>query len=330
MRILPLLLVIALARVASAGEPAPHSLVVHVAPQSLRAGQPVELAAMIDAPYAEALSVAWRSLGEAGWHEVLFERSSAGRWFATLPPPHAPGLEYFIHGKDVAGAEIAHFASAAHPHVVRVEPDEVDLLEAIDVMAHDFSNRYGYDDRYLRAEATFTHLVLRSLYHIAFGFGAIQGETPDYEDMPTTSSATVTHEARYGFGELRLRLHRSVFADARIALGVSHEGFMAGARGALTFGKPWRSNLSIGAEAFGDIGAQGWVRLQWDTAPPLLMGASIVRTNFPGVLVDPNGLYVAYDIAYRVGRLSLKGQISYGARDGAAHLGGGLGTAVDF
>ena len=65
--------------------------------------------------------------------------------------------------------------------------------------------------------------------------------------------------------------------------------------------------------------------------PPLLMGASIVRTDLPGALVDAAGLYIAYDVAYRLDpRFTVRAQLSYGARDGTAHLGGGLGTAVAF
>jgi hypothetical protein len=61
------------------------------------------------------------------------------------------------------------------------------------------------------------------------------------------------------------------------------------------------------------------------------MGASVVRTDLPGVEVDVAGLYVAYDVAYRIAdRFTLRAQLSYGARDGAAHVGGGLGTAVAF
>ena len=64
-------------------------------------------------------------------------------------------------------------------------------------------------------------------------------------------------------------------------------------------------------------GPTGWVRLQWDTAPPLLMGASIVRTDLPGAIIDPAGLYIAYDVAYQVAdRFTMKAQVSYGARDG--------------
>lgn len=324
---------------------AARSLVIHVAPISSPVGQPVELQAMLDAPYAETLSARWRALGETTWHDVPFERSSAGGWFASLPAPPSPGLEYYIRGVDVNGAEVAHFASAAAPHMVRVDPALYDRLEELDrrrdlglrdqvsleIMAHNFGNRYQLPDRFGRAEATFTHRLWRQLHHIAFGFGTLWGKTPVASPPEADAPGYVANGMRYGFGELRLRVHPSVFIDGRIALGVSQDGFDAGVRGQIIFGKPWRSALFIGGEAFGDLDKTAWVRLQWDTAAPFLMGASIVRTNLPGVLISSAGLYIAYDIAYRLAnRVTLKGQVSYGARDGASHVGGGGGMAVDF
>jgi hypothetical protein len=149
--------------------------------------------------------------------------------------------------------------------------------------------------------------------------------------MSAPGAAAVTRGLRYGFGQVRVRLHPSVFFDGRLGLGVSQDGFEQNVRGALTFGKPWRSNVSAGAEYFGGLGPAAWMRLQWDTAPPLLMGASIVRTDLPGAMISPVGLYVAYDVAFRVAdQLTLRAQLSYGGRDGAARFGGGLGTAVAF
>lgn len=323
---------------------APRSLVIHVAPASVAANQPVELEAMIDAPFAEALTARWRAIGDATWHDVTFERSSAGGWFASLPPARPPGLEYYIRGTDTGGAEVTHFASAETPHSVRVDATLFDRLEeidrerlanhvnevAIDVQGHNFGNRYDIPDRYLRGELTYTHRLLRQLHHIAFGFGTIQGKTPATNDTMVESDY-LNHGLRYGFGEVRVRAHKSVFLDLRVSLGVSQKGFDQGVRSQITLGKPWRSNVSIGGEAMGDMGPTGWIRLQWDTAPPVLMGASIVRTDLPGVIVSAAGLFIAYDIAYRIAqRFTLRGHISYGARDGSAHLGGGLGTAIEF
>ncbi len=335
----------------AAPKPAPHALVVHVAPTSSPAGVPIVLQAMIDAPYAEALSVRWREVaggseaaGSAAnvWHDAGFERSSAGDWFATLPPAAVPGVEYYIRGKDTAGTEIDHFASEHAPHVVHVDPSVVDRLETIDrarlgeldnevsldVVAHDFGNRYGIEDDFIRGELVYTHRFLRVVHEVGFGFGSISGRTPMTSDPMATAER---HDLRYGFGQVRVRLDTSIFVDGRVGLGVSQLGFEQNARGQLTLGKPWRSCLQFGAEYFGDLGPSAWARLQWDTAPPVLMGASVVRTDLPGAVLTHYGLYIAYDIAWRITqRFSVKGQVSYGPRDGAAHFGGGLGTAVAF
>jgi len=329
----------------AAAEPkvqAARAVVVHVAPISTEPGKPIEIEAMIDAPYAEALSVRWRALGDAPWQDVPFERSSAGGWYVSLPTPDVRGVEYYIRGKDSAGTEVDHFASASSPHVVRVDPSLFDRLEALDrtrirnrlnevsldVVAHNFGNRYGLRDQFIRAEATYSHKLLRQLHEISFGFGSITGRTPESQ-MPTSDD--VLKGTRYGFGQVRLRVHPSVFIDGRFGLGVSHAGFGGNGRGAVTFGKPWRSCVQLGAEYFGDLGPTAYVRLQWDTAPPLLMGASVVRTDLPGVQIDVAGLYLAYDVEYQIAdRFKMKAQLSYGARDGAAHVGGGLGTAVAF
>lgn len=327
-------------------EPTPASaaraVVVHVAPITTNAGEPIPLEAMIDAPFSEKLSVRWRAIGETKWEDVVFERSSAGGWFASIPAADVRGVEYYIRGQDSAGIEVDHFASATSPHVVRVDPTLFDRLEALDierldnrrsevaldVIAHNFGNRYDIKDRFIRTEATYSYKLLRQLHEISFGFGSITGRTPTSEDPMADD---VLKGMRYGFGQARLRAHPSVFIDARVGLGVSHENFEPNGRAAITFGKPWRSCVQFGGELIGDLGPTGWVRLQWDTAPPVLMGASIVRTDLPGVEIDVAGLYLAYDIQYRVAnRFTLRGQVSYGARDGAANIGGGLGTAVAF
>lgn len=318
-----------------------RALVVHVPPLAADPGQPIELAAMIDAPFAETLDVAWRAVGETTWREAAFERSSAGGWYASIPGSKVP-VEYFIRGRDAAGVEVAHFASAAAPHVVRVDPSLVDQLETLDrarleghrnqvmldVIGHDFGNRFGLEDRYLRGELGFTHRLWRVLHHISFGFGAISGETPA---VSAVDGITERKALRYGYGEIRVRPHRSVFLDGRAVLGVSRDGFEEGIRGQITFGKPWRSCVQVGGEVLGSVGASGWVRLQWDTAPPFLMGATIMRTDLPGSTIDASGLYLAYDVSYLIANtFTVKAQVSYGSRDGASHVGGGLGTGIDF
>ena len=52
---------------------------------------------------------------------------------------------------------------------------------------------------------------------------------------------------RYGFGEVRLACTRRVSVDARAALGVS-DGASPGRARPVTFGRPWRSSVTVGGE----------------------------------------------------------------------------------
>jgi hypothetical protein len=322
---------------------AEKATVLHVPVAEAQPGKPVEIVAAIDGAWAEPTLLArYRTHGGA-WQDAPFEQSSAGGWYATIPAAALvpPGAEYYIIGRG-AGGEVAHFASEASPQAIRIEPTLIDRLEEIDdermdghreivsfdVDGHDFGNRYRNTDGFVRAEARWTHRVSRTLHSIGFGFGAIWGRTPDRDGPGATEELAL---GRYGTAETRVRVHPSVFVDARLSLGVSDEGFMNGLGTAVTLGKPWRSNISAGAEIFDDLGATGYIRLQWDTAPPFLMGASIVRTDLPDAKVTANGLYVKYDLAYRMRTgFTVRGAVSYGSRDGAGSFGGSLGVQQDF
>lgn len=317
--------------------------VLHVPVAEAEPGQAVEIVAVIDGAWAEpTLMARYRAHGGV-WQDAPFEQSSAGGWFATIPAEviAPPGAEYYIVGQG-AGGPVAHFASEGAPQHIRIEPTLADRLEELDderleghreivsfdVDGHDFGNRYGVTDAFVRAEAKWTHRVSRTLHSIGFGFGSIWGRTPDRDGAGAMEEVAL---GRYGAAEMRVRVHPSVFVDGRLVLGVSDEGFMNGVGAAVTMGKPWRSNLSVGGELLDDLGATGYVRLQWDTAPPFLMGASIVRSDLPDAKLTANGLYVKYDLSYRMpGGFTVRGAASYGSRDGAGSFGGSLGVQQDF
>lgn len=323
----------------------PRASVLHVPPGQAADAEPLRLVAVIDAAVTEPVIVArYRALGSAeGFREVAFERSSAGGYFATVPAEAVarPGVEYYIAGRDAGGGEVAHFASERSPHAVVVEAPMVERLAQsdeermggrldtvrLDVDGHNFGNRYGQRDWFLRSEIGWTHHFLRTLYAVSFGYGAIEGRTPE-SDLP--GATAVKKSARFGFSEVRTRIHEVVFFDARATLGVDREDLEFGGSGALTLGRPWRSCFQVGGELLRSMGPTAFVRLQWDTAPPFLMAASVVKTDMPdAVLTD--GLYIKYDISYPLmGRLDLRAAVSYGSRDGAAHWGGGAGAALSF
>jgi len=343
-------IVLAHAGPASADDAAPAAppagaRLLHIPPGEVAADEDVVLTAAIDGAWQEVdLAARWRTIGASAWEVAPFRASSLGGWYARIPGAGVGrrGVEYFI-----AGDQGMHFASEAAPHAVSVVPRALDQLAeldlarhggrrdeiALDVSGHEFGNRFGaLRDQYVRAEAHWTHQLYRALYATTFGFGAIEGITPAVSDPMVPE---LSRQARYGFGGVRLRAHPAVFVDARAALGISHEGFMGGIAGAVTLGRPWATNVSFGGEYLGDFSGSAFIRLQWDTAPPLLMGATLVRTNMPGAVL-PNtiwrgGALVRYDVAYRArDQVTLRAAVSLGARDGGPHLGGAFGIGYEF
>lgn len=323
-----------------------RSTVIHVPPSEAHHDQDLKISAVVDAAWTEtSLVVKYRPAGSAQkYAESPFERSSAGGYFATLPASvlKRPGVEYYIVGLLPSGEEVLHFASPDSPHLVAVHTThqvrwaEKELRRlggyrsdvALMVKAHNFGNRYGLDDYFVRSELTWTHkLLVRYLYSISLGYGLIEGRTPEDERF---NALDEPRGARYGYAAVKLRLSQSVWADAKTSMGVSRKGFVVGAGVGFTLGRPWRSNLSFGAEILDDMGPSAWFRLQWNTVPPLLMGATVYKTDLPGAALS-GGSFIMYDVIYPINpRVQVRANVSFGSRDGPGNFGAGAGTAFSF
>jgi hypothetical protein len=325
--------------------PPSRSTVLHVPPGLADHGHDLQIAAVVEDAWTEAaLLLRYRPAESAtAFRERVFERSSAGGYYVTVPGAEVlrPGIEYYITGTLPDGTEVEHFASAAAPYRVLVSPtleqrwEERDRARlgdrlstfSIDVRGHDFGNRFDHEDRFLRSELTWTHHLLGRLYAISIGYGLLEGQTPDGY-MP--ESVSQRQGARYGFGGVRLRLYPAVWLDTQAVIGVSRSDFIVGAGGTVLFGQPWRAHVALGGEILEELGPTGWVRLQWDTVPPFLMSATVVRTNLPAAVLE-HGSFVVYELSYPMSaRITLRGSVSFGARDGAGRFGGGLGTSFAF
>lgn len=87
----------------------------------------------------------------------------------------------------------------------------------------------------------------------------------------------------------------------------------------------------MGAEVIEDLGPRAWLRLQWDTVPPLLMGATVAVTDVPDAATNA-GKQVTFDATYPVSRhLAVTANVSYAARSHfRGGFGAGLGASLDF
>ncbi len=318
--------------------------VLHAPPGYASRGDAISLVAVVDDAWSETdIVLRYRAAGDDAFIQVSFQRSSVGGYHAVIPARavRPPGVEYYIAGVLPDGGERLHFASAEAPHRVRVEVPPGDRWVGRElarihhrrnhfglvVEGQDFDNRFGNRDRYVRGEATWTYRLVSRLYSFHLGYGFIEGETPRSEAPDTTSRK---EGARYGFGGVRLRLHESFYVDGRALLGFSRDGFIVGASTQVTLGKPHRSSVNLGAELLEDLRGSLWIRLQWDTVPPMLMGASIIKTDLPGATLT-GGSFIQYDASYPItDRIWVGGKLSYGSRDGPGFFGGGVTTSVDF
>jgi hypothetical protein len=323
----------------------PRALVHHVPPVEAQAGRVLELVAVVEDAWREnTLLARYRRMGDKGaFREVPFERSSAGGYYATIPARDIarPGIEYVIVGIMREGGEVEHFASAAWPHAVRVEPetstrwieaehrrlkDRLSQLHA-EVEGNSFGATYGRD-YYLRGEIDWTHRVVSWLYSFSLGYGFLEGSTPS-----ELTSAFVTKGVglRYGFGQVRLRATEVLWLDAGVIIGFSQDDISTGVRGQLVLGKEWRSCVTLGAEHLADLGSSGWLRLQWDTAAPFLMAAEVRATNLPSS-TGTTATMIQYEVKYPLtAKATVGANVTFGARGHRpGSLGGGLMAALNF
>lgn len=323
----------------------PGATVHHVPPLEAQAGELLELVAVVEDAWREtALLARYRRMGDQGpFREIPFERSSAGGYFAAIPASAMarPGIEYLIVGVRREGGEVEHFASAAWPHEVRVEPmTSTRWVEAerrrlehrlsrlhMELEGDSFGTTYG-PDYFLRGEIDWTHRVVSALYSFSLGYGFLEGKVPD-----RLAAGAVTQDVglRYGFGQVRLRATHVVWLDGGVLIGFSQDDFASGVRGQIILGKEWRSCVTLGAEYLSDLGASGWLRLQWDTVAPLLMLAEVRTTNLP-IGTGESAVLVKYEAKYPLTpAITVGGNATFGARGHRpGSFGGGLSAAVDF
>lgn len=343
-RVLTLVAAIAVSATPAVGAAAPpaRATLHHVPPSEVAPGAELRLLAVIDDAWVEEGMVArYRVAGRGGRYATAsFERSSAGGYHAIIPASAVvrPGVEYYVAG--LRGGR-AHFASAAAPHLVRVEPPasqrwvDVELARlrgrlygmAARVEVQDFGHVHGRD-RHVRAETDWTYRLVGRLYSITLGYALLDGVTPSGTD---DMAVELDRGARWGYGGFRLRLHDALWLDARVMMGIGEEGFLSGVGGQVIFGDDWRTCVMVGAEALEELSYRGWVTLQWDTVPPFLMQATAMSTDQPDARIDA-GSTVRYQVALPLtDTMSVAAHAAFGARGNRpGWFGGGLATSFDF
>jgi hypothetical protein len=316
--------------------------VVHAPPVAVPAGEPLVLAAALDAEAVETdVVVRYRPPGAADYARAPFLRAVGGGWEAVIPADHvrAPAVEYYIAVGRGDGAPV--FASPAAPHRVAVELQGAERWQEahrlrlggrrnemkLFVQYLDYGNRFDYADRYTRGEVAWSYRLLEGLYAVHVGYGFMDGRTPEGE---VAGGRSVRRAAHYGSGGVTLRAHEHIYVDGRASIGYSLDGFIVGGMGTVTLGRPWQSCVNISLEGYQDMRSEFVLRLQWDTVWPWIMGAAVHISDLPGAPVD-GGSFLAFDASHPLGdALRVGGKLLVGSRDGPGRGGAALTLAADF
>ncbi len=331
------------ARAAGAGAAEPSARFFHTPPAEAAEGQPLVIEAKIDRSWQTAVEIHYRTIGDAAWKALEFQRGTAvDDWRATVPADavRPPGVEYYI-----ASADTAHFASERDPHQVMVFED-AGKLEREEELARvngrrarvhtayeivDFGKRTTTGmrgetieraDYFYRVDVDFTYRLLRfPLYSLRFGATRLLGRTGGVESG--------FKEA--GWVEIRLRLTSLLEIDGRGIVALTGTGVSLGGRGEVRVGSDLRSHVAFGLEGVAETGSSFFLRLGWDTVPRFPMSTTVEITDFPSP-TRPHGVRLVYDVAYPMANGVRPGaRLGYQARDPA--VGGvalGLNASLDF
>jgi len=312
-----------------------------------RAGQPVEVAALLRAQGVRAVLLHVRPLEAQGYRTqpmVLDERGHA-RARVEADVVRAPGFAYFVELIGEDGKAHASLGSASAPKIAVVRggpspepPDrEPDTRVKVSSELVSFDGTSGRD-YYFVNEGDFLYRVRRgALYGVRVGYGMLRGEGGTVEQLDVLREAPQPAGFSYGFFEAELALHPLFGAAARGTIGLGRPDDPASQRDGITGGFQLRArigtaegtHLILAGEVMPEIGQRAYLGLAWEAIRRLPMATEVVVTDQP-VNSDELAVRLIYEVGYRVtDRVAIALRPSYQLRT-IRHAGPGIGMAATF
>jgi hypothetical protein len=307
----------------------------HTPPATAPADEPLVLHADLThaADVARAL-VVFRAPGVKGYRAVEFRRSEQGPYVAIIPARYVvpPSLGYTIELELRSGRRLAIFGRRAEPHLVQVQPDGMDIIEAataervedrravfwsggeyvsfgtseaeveVDTPTGTILEKRQVDDRFFRMEGGFTYRLLRTVSEFGIRVGVVRGSAPvPVRDLLPGQDESERFDVglNYGAPWVRFRLHDDWHIDGSLLVNVTEVGFSAGTGGALHIGDPYGSKLTLGFDAIQEFGARIYSQVDIQAHRRLRLSPIIEVTNMPSA--DDWGMRLVAEIGVDIG-----------------------------
>jgi hypothetical protein len=275
------------------------------------AHQPFLVKAAIEHPELVKHAVlVYRTAEQPELREIEFRRSAAAPYIAAVPEAEVlpTWLEYAVELETLDGARVPAFASREHMQRVHVPDDLADareraLLTRLGGRRSVFFGSGEYvafgssatqtstggtssvRDSYYRLEAGYTYRPLRLVTQFTLRAGIVRGRSP--VALSESQAPGKGPEDRfkvglnYGAPSVQLRLADFVHLEAEFLTSVTEVGFSLGTGGALLFGDPYGSKLTLGFETINVFGNRFYSRMDIVAARRLTVSPMLEVTNMP-------------------------------------------------
>jgi hypothetical protein len=285
---------------------------LHHGPVALtRAHQPFLVKAAIEHPeLVKRALLVYRTAENTGVRELEFRRSLTAPYIAEVPAKEVlpTWLEYAIELEALDGTRLPVFASRDRLHRVEV-PDDLDdareraLLTRLEGRRSAFFASGEYvafgtsetqtaaggtstvNDRYYRVEGGYTYRPLRLVTQFTLRAGIVRGRSPVAlsESQAPGSSPDDRYKVglNYGSPSVQIRLVDFVHLEAELLSSVTEVGFSLGTGGALLFGDPLGTKLTLGFETINVFGNRFYSRMDIVATRALTVSPIVEVTNMP-------------------------------------------------
>ncbi|HMJ11063.1 MAG TPA: hypothetical protein VK524_06625 [Polyangiaceae bacterium] len=336
--------------------------VLHHAPPALAAaGEVLLIRAWITHPeLVKRAACVFKTPARAELREVPFRRGLQ-HYVAVVPASEVryPWFAYNVELELLDGRRIRAFASRSQPHVVQVPENRLDVRERAllrrlhgrrsvmsasseyvtfgqsraDTRAPDGTRtRADVDDRYYRLEAAYTYRPLRFVSEFSLRAGVVRGQSPVPVERELEASedpnARFDVGLNYGASTLRFQLGDFWHLEGEFLTSLTEVGFSLGGGGALLFGDPYGSKLTLGFESIDVFGTRIFSRLDIASHERFSISPIVEITNMPHADVYGVRLLGELGIPFD-GGLSLAVRSGYQARL-AASGGPSLGATLAY
>lgn len=275
---------------APVAEPAPSTLepiqVDFAPPPRGLPGRPLDVGLRLSISVAGAV-LHVRNPGDVGYRPIPMVSAGSGHYRATIPSERMrpPEVQYFIERVDARGRSFGVLGSEDQPLTIeverapRAEPTVLQQSTTASMLVDyaDF-NRFKGNDRTLQVEGTlgmrFADVGVRALRS---GFGVYQGKGGSLQELDVQHLEPRSVGLKYGYLEGELGFVRRASLMIRAVCGLTEDGVVGGALAMVRIGSDQETNLALGGEVLGGVGARSITQLEIREFPrvPILLRSEV-------------------------------------------------------